>query len=59
MVIVNNVLNMQWLDKGFRACNNIVIADGGANKLYDTPFKSDPKIRAIVGDFDSIKDNVR
>ena len=36
-----------------------MIADGGANKLYDTPFRDVPNVRAIVGDFDSIKPHVR
>lgn len=59
VVIVNNTLNIKWLQKGINACKHIIIADGGANKLFETPFRDSDKIRAIVGDFDSLKDDVR
>ena len=59
LVIVNNVLNEEWLKKGLRCCENIVLADGGANRFYETPFRNNPKVRAVVGDFDSLKPHVR
>lgn len=59
IVIVNNILNESWLEKGLKACQNVVIADGGANRLYETRFRETDKVRAIVGDFDSIKDYVK
>lgn len=37
----------------------MVIADGGANQLYNTPFRDSYKVRSIVGDFDSIQNHVR
>lgn len=59
IVIVNNILNEKWLAKGLNCCNNVVIADGGANKLYDTKFRDVDFVRSVVGDFDSIKPEVR
>lgn len=59
VVIVNNKLNFQWLGKALKCCENIVLADGGANRFYDSPFKDSDKVRAIVGDFDSLKPHVR
>ena len=54
LVIVNNKLNEEWLYKGLEAAHNVVLADGGANRFYETPFRHWRNVRAIVGDFDSL-----
>lgn len=38
---------------------NVILADGGANKFYNTPFRENEKIRFIVGDLDSLKPEIR
>lgn len=35
------------------------MVDGGANRLYDSKFRESKKIRAVIGDFDGIKEDVR
>lgn len=30
---------MEWLGKALKASKNLVVADGGANYLYDTSFR--------------------
>ena len=37
----------------------MILADGGANRLYKTPFRDNDKIRYIVGDLDSLKVETR
>lgn len=59
IVIVNNKLNEKWLGKGLKCCDNVVVADGGANKLYETRFREATHVKSVVGDFDSIKTHVR
>ncbi len=59
VVIVNNILNYEWLNLGLKDCSNLVVADGGANRLYDSPFRDSNKLRTIVGDFDSIQPHVK
>ena len=36
----------------------IILADGGANSFYDSPFKNDPKVKIVGGDFDSVRPEV-
>ena len=38
---------------------NIICADGGANRLFDSPYKNTPNLRAITGDLDSLKPQVK
>ena len=40
-------------------CQNLILADGGANKFFNTSFKDNTKVRSIVGDFDSLHNHVR
>ena len=39
-------------------CSNVILADGGANKFYNSEFRSNKKVRYIVGDFDSLQTEV-
>ena len=39
-------------------CQNIVLADGGANRFYEGQFRNSEKVRAIIGDFDTIHPEV-
>ena len=34
IVILNNKLNERWLSKGLNCTDNVVLADGGANRFY-------------------------
>lgn len=58
IVVVNNLLNQEWLYKGLKVADNVVLADGGANRFYNTPFRHWRNVRAIVGDFDSLRPEV-
>ena len=42
-----------------KASSNILLADGGANTFYRLGLQDHHKIRAIVGDLDSINNDVR
>lgn len=37
---------------------NIILADGGANSFYESAHCDDPKVRAVAGDFDSLKPEI-
>ena len=37
---------------------NVVLADGGANHFYESDFRDSDKVRAVVGDFDCITQDV-
>ena len=58
LVVVNNQLNQEWMYKALKAAENVVLADGGANRFYNTPFRHWRNVRAIVSDFDSLKPEV-
>ena len=58
LVVVNNLLNQEWLYKGLKAAENVVLADGGANRFYNTPYRHWRNVRSIVGDFDSLRPEV-
>ena len=36
----------------------IVLADGGANRFFKTQFRDSANVKAVVGDFDSISEDV-
>ena len=36
----------------------MILADGGANKLYQTNYRNNEKVKYIVGDLDSLKPEV-
>ena len=38
---------------------NVILADGGANRFFHSRFKESNNVRAIVGDLDSLKPNVQ
>jgi thiamine pyrophosphokinase len=40
-----------------KVSQNLVVSDGGANRIYHSPFRNSEKIRSIVGDLDSITDS--
>lgn len=42
-----------------KTSKHIVVADGGANRLYNTAFRDSEKLLSIVGDLDSINDHVK
>lgn len=59
VIVVNNQLNEEWLLKGLKSTKNVILADGGANKFYKSPFRHWRNIRAIVGDLDSLHPEVQ
>lgn len=59
MIIVNNELNQKWLKKALDCSENVILADGGANRLFKSPYRDNEKVRCIVGDLDSVKPEVK
>ena len=37
---------------------NVILADGGANQIFDSQFRESDKIKAVVGNFDQIRSDV-
>ena len=58
-MILNGKLNHEWLLKGLKAAENVVLVDGGANQFYNTPFRNWQNVRSIVGDLDSLDPKVQ
>lgn len=68
MIQNNENFNHQWLKKILLQTKNILLADGGANILYSEILMKDhrlkfdeviSKIKAIIGDLDSVTDEVK
>lgn len=58
IIVKNNPLNRKLFSRCFPLCRNAVLADGGANHFYESEFRESDKVRALVGDFDAITDEV-
>ena len=58
LIVLNNKLNEEWLLKGLNCARNVILADGGANRFYETPFRHWRNVRSIVGDLDSLDPDV-
>lgn len=58
IIVLNNELNKELFGKCLQLTNNVILADGGANHFHDTEYRDSEKVKAIVGDFDCIKQEV-
>ena len=58
-LVVNYNLNLKWLSKGLTCSKNVVLADGGANHFFYSPYHDHENVRMIVGDLDSLKPEIR
>lgn len=58
IIVLNNELNQDFFAKCMVLTENVVLADGGANHFYESDFRDSDKVRAVVGDFDCITQDV-
>lgn len=64
LVLLNQpITNMELFKQAWTFCERRICADGGANRLFDALKTDEERLRflpdVIVGDFDSLRDNVR
>ena len=57
-IVLNGDISSDVLTILCSAAQNIILADGGANTFYKMGFKDHPKVRSVVGDLDSINQEV-
>lgn len=59
LIILNSDICTDLLDFFVKAAHQIILCDGGANFFYGTHYKDAANIKGIVGDMDSIHQEVR
>lgn len=62
LIILNQPLNIHYLDLFFDQAKTVFLADGGSNRLYDVcAAKGKPDMylpHYVIGDLDSIRNDV-
>jgi len=62
MVLNNSNFNLPWFKRISSLASSILLVDGGANVFHSlqlgVPEQSIPKVKAIIGDLDSIRPEV-
>ena len=59
LIILNAPFGLTFPQLFIPKARNIICADGGANRLFDSTFKDTPSLKAITGDLDSLKPHVK
>lgn len=55
LIVLNTKPSNIFFKHFVRAASNIVLVDGGANYIYQSPYRIEPTIFALIGDLDSVK----
>lgn len=55
LLVLNNRFTASDLSLLVKQSEHVVLSDGGANRLYDSSERDCNKVKAIVGDLDSIR----
>ena len=53
-MVLNNDISMQLLHSLEEKIKNVILVDGGANRVYMSSFRNSEKIKCIIGDLDSV-----
>ena len=59
LIILNNSFKHWMLSMLIEQTNKIIVTDGAASLLYNSPHRSVTNLYAIIGDMDSLEGEVR
>ncbi len=53
-MVLNNDISIELMHTLEEKIKNVILVDGGANRVYRSSFRNSNKIKCIIGDLDSV-----